>query len=66
LHIGAAAAALSIITGGGKWVNLTIASDPLFVTAERNFWRCVATGERPRLFNAEPLRPRVDAVGSWT
>ena len=63
---GAAAAALSIITGGGKWVNLTIAADPLYqhllVTAERNFWRCVVTGERPRLFNAEPLRPRVEAV----
>src|SRR6185369_6577927 len=50
---GAAAAALSIITGGGKWVNLTIAADPLYqhllVTAERNFWRCVVTGEQPRL-----------------
>ena len=38
--------------------DVKIAADPLYqhllVTAERNFWRSVVTGEPPRLFNAEP------------
>ena len=37
---------LSIITGGGKWVEITIPMDPLYlsvlVQAEKKFWRCVA------------------------
>jgi hypothetical protein len=64
--ISASEAALSIITGGGHWLHVNIAADPLYqhllVTAERNFWRSVVTGELPRLFNAEPPRPRVTAV----
>jgi hypothetical protein len=40
---------LSVITGGGKWVGITIYADPLYqhllFTAERKFWRCVETGE---------------------
>jgi predicted phage-related endonuclease len=64
--INASDAALSIITGGGHWLHVKIAADPLYqhllVTAERNFWRSVVTGEPPRLFNAEPPRPRVTAV----
>jgi predicted phage-related endonuclease len=59
-------AVLSIITGGGKWVEMTIPADPLYqhllLTAERKFWRCVETGESPHLFNAEPPRPRIEAV----
>jgi predicted phage-related endonuclease len=59
-------AALSIITGGGKWVQLTISADSLYqhllLTAERKFWRCVETGEPPRLFLVEPPRPRIQAV----
>ncbi len=59
-------AALSIITGGGKWVELTIAADPLYqhllFTAEKKFWRCVETGEPPRLFGVEAPRPRIEAV----
>src|SRR5258706_5407152 len=59
-------AALSIITGGGKWVEMTIPADPLYqhllLTAERKFWRCVETGETPQLFGIEPPRPRVEAV----
>jgi predicted phage-related endonuclease len=62
----ATTAALSIITGGGKWVEITIAADPLYqhllLTAERKFWRCVQNGEPPRLFGAEPPRPRLEAV----
>ena len=59
-------AVLSIITGGGKWVEMTIPADPLYqhllLTAERKFWRCVETGEPPRLFGVEPPRPRIEAV----
>jgi hypothetical protein len=59
-------AVLSIITGGGKWVEMTIPADPLYqhllLTAERKFWRCVQSGEPPRLFGIEPPRPRVEAA----
>jgi predicted phage-related endonuclease len=59
-------AALSIITGGGKWVELSISADPLYqhllLTAEKKFWRCVKSGEPPRLFGVEPPRPRIAAV----
>jgi predicted phage-related endonuclease len=59
-------AALSIITGGGKWVEITIAADCLYqhllLTAEKKFWRCVEGGEPPRLFGAEAPRPRIEAV----
>jgi predicted phage-related endonuclease len=59
-------AVLSIITGGGKWVELTIHADPLYqhllLTAEKKFWRCVHDGEAPRLFGVEPPRPRLEAV----
>jgi hypothetical protein len=59
-------AVLSIITGGGKWVEMTIPADPLYqhllLTAERKFWRCVQNGESPHLFGIEPPRPRVEAV----
>jgi predicted phage-related endonuclease len=59
-------AVLSIITGGGKWVEITIPADPLYqhllLTAEKKFWRCVETGEPPRLFGVEPPRPKIEAV----
>jgi hypothetical protein len=59
-------AVLSIITGGGKWVEMTIPADPLcqhlLLTAEGKFWRCVETGEPPRLFGIEPPRPRVEGI----
>ena len=57
---------LSIITGGGKWVEIAIPMDPLYlsvlVSAEKKFWRCVQFGEVPHLINAEPPRPRIEAV----
>jgi predicted phage-related endonuclease len=60
------ASVLSIITGGGKWVEITIPMDPLYlsvlVSAEKKFWRCVQSGEPPHLINAEPPRPRIEAV----
>src|SRR6202789_1525476 len=62
----ARSAVLSIITGGGKWVEMTIPADPLYqhllLTAEKKFWRCVETGESPHLFDVEPPRPRVEAI----
>jgi putative phage-type endonuclease len=57
---------LSIITGGGKWVEITITTDPLYlsilVSAEKKFWRCVQSGETPHLVTAEPPRPRIKAI----
>src|ERR1700745_2970738 len=59
-------AVLSIITGGGKWVEIAIFGDPLYqhllLTAEKKFWRCVQSGEPPRLFGIEPPRARLQAV----
>jgi predicted phage-related endonuclease len=59
-------AVLSIITGGGKWVEMAIHADPLYqhllITAEKKFWRCVQNGDTPRLFGVEPPRPRLEAV----
>jgi predicted phage-related endonuclease len=59
-------AVLSVITGGGKWVEITANADPLYqhliVTAERKFWGCVESGEPPRLFGVEPPKPRIEAV----
>ena len=64
--VAARSAVLSVITGGGKWVEIKIHADPLYqhliVTAERKFWRCVETGEPPRLFGVDPPKPRIEAV----
>ena len=62
----ATTAVLSIITGGGKWVEIKIPADSLYqhllLTAEKKFWRCVESGEPPRLFGVEPPRARIEAV----
>jgi len=59
-------AVLSVITGGGKWLEIAIPSDSLYqhllLTAEKKFWRCVETGEPPCLFGIEPPRARIEAV----
>jgi predicted phage-related endonuclease len=59
-------AVLSIITGGGKWVEISIPMDPLYlsvlVSAEKKFWRSVLSGEEPRLINVAAPRPRIEAV----
>jgi predicted phage-related endonuclease len=64
--VAARTAVLSVITGGGKWVEILVHADPLYqhliVTAERKFWRCVESGEPPRLFGVEPPKPRIEAV----
>jgi predicted phage-related endonuclease len=58
--VAARTAVLSVITGGGKWVEIKTHADPLYqhliITAERKFWRCVESGERPRLFGVEDPR----------
>ena len=45
--VAARGAVLSVITGGGRWVEIKTHADPLYqhliVTAERKFWRCVET-----------------------
>src|SRR5882724_7353903 len=57
---------LSIINGGGKWIELSIEADPIYQTiliaAEKAFWRAVKTGEAPALFDCEPPKPRIEAV----
>jgi predicted phage-related endonuclease len=62
----AAVAALSVITGGGKWLEITVPADQLYqhllLTAEKKFWRCVESGEPPRLFGIDPPRARIAAV----
>ena len=64
--VGARTAVLSVITGGGKWVEIKALADPLYqhliVTAERKFWRCVENGEEPKPFGVEPPKPRIEAV----
>jgi predicted phage-related endonuclease len=64
--VAARSAVLSIITGGGKWVEIKVHADPLYqhllLTAEKRFWRCVQSGEPPVLFPVETPRPRLEAV----
>ncbi|MGY4506334.1 putative phage-related endonuclease [Bradyrhizobium sp. GM24.11] len=64
--VAARSAVLSVITEGGKWVEMTIHADPLYqhllLAAEKKFWRCVQTGEPPALFNIETPRPRLEAI----
>jgi predicted phage-related endonuclease len=64
--VAARTAVLSVITGGGKWVEILAHADPLYqhliVTAERKFWRCVESGEQPQLFGVELPKPRLEAV----
>ena len=66
LVVGAKTSVLSIINGGGKWHEILISADPLYQTvliaAEKAFWRAVETGEPPQLFDAEPPRPRIEAI----
>jgi hypothetical protein len=55
---------------GGSEARIIMGSDEaalvlyqhLIVTAERKFWRCVESGEPPRLFGVEPPKPRIEAV----
>ncbi|WP_298872728.1 YqaJ viral recombinase family protein [uncultured Bradyrhizobium sp.] len=57
---------LSIITGGGKWLEIKVFADPIYqhmlFTAEKKFWRYVQDGTRPSLLGVEPPRPRSETV----
>jgi predicted phage-related endonuclease len=57
---------LSIITGGGKWIEISVEADPIYQTVliavEKAFWRAVKTGEPPVLFEGEPPTPRIEAI----
>ena len=60
---------LSIITGGGKWVEIAIPMDPLYlsvlVSAEKKFWRCVQSGEVPHLLAPIAERQRRPEHALW-
>jgi predicted phage-related endonuclease len=66
LVAGTTKSVLSIINGGGKWIELSIEADPIYQTiliaAEKAFWRAVKTGETPALFDCETPKPRIEAV----
>jgi hypothetical protein len=34
----------------------------VLASAEKKFWRCVQSGETPHFVNAEPPRPRIEAI----
>jgi predicted phage-related endonuclease len=57
---------LSIISGGGKWVEISVEADPIYQTVliavEKVFWHAVKTGEPPVLFEGEPPKPRIEAI----
>ena len=66
LVAGAKKSVLSIINGGGMWVELSVEADPIYQTiliaAEKAFWRAVKTGETPGLFDCELPKPRTETV----
>ena len=66
LVTGARRAYLSILTGGAKWVYMEVEADPVYQTVllqvERIFWRCVQTGDPPKVFGVEPPKVKVAAV----
>jgi hypothetical protein len=66
LVAGRSKSVLSVITGDGKWLGLTIDADPVYQTAliaaEKAFWRSVQTGTPPRLFGIAPRRIRIEGM----
>lgn len=57
---------LSIINGGGKWVEISIEADPIYQTVliavEKAFWHAVRTGEPPVLFDGDPPKARIEVI----
>ena len=52
-----------VAEAGEDEIAVLIAADQVVIlTTEKKFWRCVQTGEPPRLFGVEPPRPRIEAV----
>src|SRR5215203_4553471 len=66
LVMGARRGYISILTGSAKWVSIEVERDPVYqsvlIHIERIFWRCVKTGEVPRVFGAEAPKPKLAAV----
>jgi hypothetical protein len=64
----AKSAALSIIIGGGNWVELTVSADRLYqhllLTAEKKFWRGVMSGDAPSFGVEAPRRGCKPSVSS--
>ncbi|PSO23667.1 YqaJ viral recombinase family protein [Bradyrhizobium sp. MOS002] len=64
--VNARSAVLSVITGGGKWVEIILNADPIYqhllLTAEKKFWRSVQSGIQPGPVTVEAPRPRLAAV----
>ena len=48
--VAARSAVLSVITGGGKWVEILVHADPLYQHLSASSGRCVESGEQPQLF----------------
>jgi hypothetical protein len=65
-HVGDCFAQLCAVRRGGKWIEIAVHADPLYqhllLTAGRKLWRCVQTGEPPRVFGVEPPQPRIEPV----
>ncbi len=63
--VAARTAVLSIITGGGKWVEILAHADPLYqhlvVTAERKFG-AASRPATPQLFGVDPPKPKMEAI----
>ena len=64
--VAARSAVLSVITGGGKWVEITTHADPLYqhliVTARAQILALCRKRRTPCLFGVEPPKPRIEAV----
>jgi predicted phage-related endonuclease len=64
--LAARSSVLSVITGGGKWVEIQVHADPLYqhllLTAEKKFWRCVQTGQPPVPCGIAAPRVRLAAI----
>ena len=60
---------LSIINGGGKWVELSIEADPIYQTiliaAEKAFWRAVKPAKPPLCSTANP-QSRGSKRSTWS
>ena len=50
------------LSSGLDIVRKTLGRHEIAATAEKKFWRCVESGEPPRLFGVEPPKARIEAV----
>ena len=50
------------LSSGLDIVRKTLGRHEIAATAEKKFWRCVESGEPPRLFGVEPPRARIETM----